>query len=187
MGTAYLYFGKPITPDTITNLVMGCRALIGEKDQSGNLLWDHFHVEIASGGGDIIASFAGYNTLTNLPVRVTTHNAGAVDSSALMLFLAGEKRTASRMSHFFFHQIHWSFPAQGSLNAGTIEDAAKWLAAYEDLMARCIEDETGILKEQAMKMMREGTTVSPEEAKSLGLIDEIEDSRLPATARSWQV
>jgi ATP-dependent protease ClpP protease subunit len=187
MGTAYLYFGKSITPDTITGLVLGCRSLIGEKDQNGVLLWDHFHLEIASGGGDIIASFAGYNTLTNLPVRVTTHNVGAIDSSAIMLFLAGERRTACPMSGFFFHQIHWAFPAQGSLNAGTIENAAKWLSAYEDLMAQCIENETGILKDQAMKMMREGTTVSPNEAKALRLIDEIEESPLPATARSWQV
>jgi ATP-dependent protease ClpP protease subunit len=187
MGTAYLYFGKPITSDTITALVMGCRSLMGEKDQNGILLWDHFHLEIASGGGDIIASFAGYNTLVNLPVTVTTHNAGAVDSSALMLFLAGEKRTASRMSRFFFHQIQWSFSAQGSLTAGMIEDAGKWLSAYEDLMAECIADETNISKDDAMKMMREGTSVSPEEAETLGLIDEIKASPVPATARSWQV
>jgi ATP-dependent protease ClpP protease subunit len=135
MATAYLYFGKPVNADTITALVQACRVLVNEKDANGAPLWDHFHLEIASGGGDLIAGFAGYNILTNLPVKVTTHNCGAVDSAAIMLFLAGVQRIASALSAFHFHQSAWTFAAAGQ-PINVISAANKWLGRYEDLVPR---------------------------------------------------
>jgi ATP-dependent protease ClpP protease subunit len=137
MATAYLYFGKPVNADTITGLLGACRTLLYEKDTNGVPLWDHFHIEIASGGGDLIYGFAGYNLLSDLPIKVTTHNCSAVDSAAIMLFLAGETRTATTLSAFHFHQSSWTFASPGQ-PINVINDANKWLERYEEMMAQCV-------------------------------------------------
>jgi ATP-dependent protease ClpP protease subunit len=188
MATAFIYFGKPTSPDTVTSLMMACRTFISEIDPANGLpRWDHLHLEIVSGGGDVISSFGAYNELVGLPTKLTTHNAGACDSAALMLFMAGVRRTASSASAFFFHQLQWSFASQAGLTATVIKDATKWLGTYETLMAETIAARTGMSAEQTLDLIREGTSVKPDEAKTLGLIHEIEECAIPYGARSWQV
>ena len=59
--------------------------MMGEKLQGQpNFLWNHFHYSMSSGGGDIIAAFAVFNEMKGLPVRITTHNAGAINSVAII-------------------------------------------------------------------------------------------------------
>lgn len=188
MGTAYIYFGKPMTAETGAGLVEAIRALMGEREvPTGPLLWDRFHIDFATGGGDIIAAFGAYNTLKGVNAKITTHNAGAVDSAAIMTFMLGEKRTASPASAFFFHQVQWSFASSDNLTMTVINDATKWLSTYEEMMAEVVSQGTDLSKEDVLRMMREGTSVRPNEAKAMGLIHGIEDCSIPADARSQQV
>jgi ATP-dependent protease ClpP protease subunit len=150
-------------------------------------MWNVLKISIASGGGDIIAAFGAYNELKALPLTIHTHNAGAVDSAAIVPFMLGERRTAAAASAFFFHQVQWTFPSNQNLTATVISDATKWLGTYEDLMAVTVSGRSGIPKNDVLKMMREGTTVTPERAKELGLIHEIEEHTIPQSARTWQV
>jgi hypothetical protein len=49
-------------------------------------------------------------------------------------------------------------------------------------------DKTSIPKAEALRMMREGTNITPQEAKKLKLIDDVTDSSYPRdAARSWQI
>lgn len=197
MATAYLFFAKPFNPDTATNLIQATRVLLSEAipipvaegapPQFGGPAWDTMKISIASGGGDIIAAFAAYNELMAMPVTLHTHNAGAVDSAAIVPFMLGERRTASAASAFFFHQLQWTFASNQNLTATVISDATKWLGTYEDMMAKIVADRSGIPKADVLKMMREGTTVVPARAKALGLIHEIEENAIPHNARTWQV
>ena len=186
MGTAHVFFCKGITPDTASSLIHACRCLIGEVDPQGALLWDHLSVAISSGGGDIGGAFAMFNELKGMKTRVTTHNAGAVDSAAIMPFMAGSRRSACAGSAFFFHELHWQFPAQGNLTMSSITDATKWLGRYEDLMAENIADRTALKKDEVLKLMRDGTSVRPEQALEWGLIHEIAELATPRGARTWQ-
>jgi ATP-dependent Clp protease protease subunit len=193
MGTAYIFFGKAITPDTSTGLVLASRALMGERtavaqgQPPGPFLWDHLHYSISSGGGDIIAAFAAFNEMKGLPVKVTTHNSGAVDSASIMPFMVGERRTASPASAFFFHPVRWNFATNINVPIHTINEAVKWLGTYESLMTSYVADRSGQTKETILRMMQEGTTVLPERAKELGLIHDVEECSIPQGARSYQV
>jgi len=193
MGTAYIFFGKAITPDTATGLVLASRTLMGERiaapaGQPPNpFLWDHLHYSISSGGGDIIAAFGAFNEMKGLPLKITTHNSGAVDSASIMPFMVGERRTASPSSEFFFHQMRWNFASNINVPLYTISEATKWLGTYENLMAQYVADRSGQEKETILNMMREGTTILPELAKELGLIHDVCECSIPQDARSYQV
>ena len=188
MATAYIVFAKPFNPDTATALIQASRAMMGEKLQGQpNFLWNHFHYSMSSGGRDIIAAFAVFNEMKGLPVRITTHNAGAINSVAIMPFMVAERRTASPSSAFFFHQLQWSFASNLQLTKTTINDATKWLGTYENLMAEYVAAQSGQTKKRILSMMREGTSVSSEKAKAMGLIHEVCECSIPQDARSWQV
>jgi ATP-dependent Clp protease protease subunit len=182
MPTAYVYFGKIINPDTVTAAVMGCRTLMGEKNDQGHPSWDNLKFAIACTGGDVAAAFALYNELSSLPLQIDTHNSGAVDSAAIMPFMAGTRRTASVNSAFLFHQLSWTFAGPSTLTV--INDARRWLETYEGMMADVIASKTNLKKVEILRMMHVGTTLSPADAK---LIDAIEEYKIPFDARSWQV
>jgi ATP-dependent Clp protease, protease subunit len=188
MGTAHIFFGKAITPDTSTALIAVSRALMGERAApNGPFLWDHLHYSISSGGGDIIASFAAFNEMKGMPLKITTHNSGAIDSAAIMPFMVGERRTASPASAFFFHQVRWNFPANANVPIVVINEATTWLGVYESMMADFVAAQSGLKKKKVLDMMHAGTSVSSEEAKTMGLIHDVCECSIPQDARSYQV
>ncbi|MFA1625860.1 ATP-dependent Clp protease proteolytic subunit, partial [Rhizobium mongolense] len=96
MATAYFYFGKPINADTVTSCITGMRNQLAARPQPGtNFSWDTFHVSIASGGGEVISAFSLFNQMAGMGATIHTHNSGAVDSAALVPFLAGTRSTVA--------------------------------------------------------------------------------------------
>lgn len=187
MGTAYVYFGKPVNVDTISALIIACRTLTTENDPSGNPLWDKIHLTIASGGGAITPGFAAYNELKALPIELTTHNVGSVDSAAILIFMAGSKRLANKASGFLFHESTWNYSGQGEVTLTTAGNAKKWLETYEGMQTEIVSDRTGIRTKEVLKMMREGTCVRSDEAITLGLVDSVQEFSMPRSARWWCV
>lgn len=68
------------------------------------------HLLLQSHGGFISDGICLYNYLSNLPIRIVTYNGGAVASIAILLFLAGQERHASRTGRFMLHKSHASVP-----------------------------------------------------------------------------
>jgi ATP-dependent protease ClpP protease subunit len=54
------------------------------------------------------------------------------------------------------------------------------------MMAEYVANRSGQMKEKILSMMREGTTVLPEQAKELGLIHDVCECSIPQDARSYQ-
>jgi ATP-dependent protease ClpP protease subunit len=187
MATAYMFFGKPMTPDTATALIMGARTLMGERNQQGQFSWDTFQIAYASGGGDMIVAIGAYNELRRLSLTVHSHNAGACDSSIIMPFMAGQHRTASPASSFFFHQIQWNFTSPSGLQTILVGEATTLMEHYTDTIAKTVSANSDLTENKVRKMMQEGTLVRPEEALKMKIIHAIDEPKLPLDARSWQV
>jgi ATP-dependent protease ClpP protease subunit len=187
MATAYLYFGKPMNPDSSTGLIMGTRTLMGEKDQQGQFLWDTFQIAYASAGGDVIAAMGAYNELRRLSVTVNSHNAGACDSSVILPFLAGKHRTACPTSSFFFHQIQWNFQSAIGLQTILVREANTLMEHYTNTLAKAVSANSNLSEDDVKSMMQAGTLVLPNEALKMKLIHAIDEPKLPQDARSWQV
>ena len=62
-------------------------------------------VNINSEGGEVTYGVALYNYLKSMPFPVYTHNLGDVSSAAVLLYLAGETRTAAPNSRFMIHPL----------------------------------------------------------------------------------
>jgi ATP-dependent protease ClpP protease subunit len=185
MPTAYVSFCKPVNFDTATTLVRCCREALSDH---GNK-WDKLTLMISSTGGSVAAAFGAYNEIMGMPIEVYTLNTGATDSSALMIFMAGKRRYACAKSAFLFHQMSWTFSAKEDVTLSVVSDAARWLQAYQDMMAETIADGTNgkLTKQKVQEMMQIGTTLTPTEAKSFGLVHDIVEAVISADARWWQV
>ncbi len=185
MARAYILFFKPINPDTATSCLHACRGMMGERDANGMVLWDDLLVTMSSGGGDIIPALGMYNEMKGLEAKVQTHNAGAIDSAAILPFMAGSVRTASAASAFFFHQLQWTFAA-GSVTMTTVSDAVAWLNRYEGIMADVVAANSTLKRAEVLRMMKQGTSVDSETALKKGLIHRIEELATPLGARTYQ-
>src|SRR5438067_2302454 len=66
-------------------------------------------------GGDVSEAFSLHNFLRALPVKLTMHCVGSVDSAAMSVFLAGEQRLCCPDSTFLFHDFTTNFPVPGNI------------------------------------------------------------------------
>ena len=80
-------------------------------------------LHLSTEGGNMTAGFALYFFLKSLPLPLTTHNVGSVESVGVVIFLAGEKRYACPRTRFLVHPLHWGF---GSLVAADHARVSEW-------------------------------------------------------------
>ena len=80
-------------------------------------------LHMSSEGGNMTAGFALYFFLKSLPVPLTTYNIGSVESVAVVIFLAGQRRYACPGTRFLIHPLHWGF---GSLAAADHARVSEW-------------------------------------------------------------
>ena len=66
-------------------------------------------LHLSTEGGNMTAGFALYFFLKSLPLPLTTHNIGSVESIGVVIFLAGHKRYACPGTRFLVHPLHWGF------------------------------------------------------------------------------
>lgn len=97
-----IHFMCSINPDTLAGLQNV--ALSALKEGATELA-----VHISSDGGANDQGFAAYHFLRSLPVPVTMHCIGNVESMAIVMFLAGAKRLIVPHGKVKVHPMHWRF------------------------------------------------------------------------------
>jgi ATP-dependent protease ClpP protease subunit len=138
-----------------------------------------FVLLLSSPGGNVFVGLSAYNYMRGLPVEITTHNFGMVDSISLILYCAGKKRLSVPQARFMLH------PIQANLNAGAYEEKAleeqlKGLRIDTENIAKVIAETSGKKFEDITRAMHERTTLNPEEARKWGLVHEITSSLIDA-------
>jgi ATP-dependent protease ClpP protease subunit len=88
-------FSSEVIPPTIEILLKTCAHLANSGVQ-------HLHLLISTPGGSVMHGLTAYNFLRALPLKLTTHNIGNVDSIGNVIFLAGERRYACPHATFMF-------------------------------------------------------------------------------------
>lgn len=86
-----IHFTGPINSSTCGNLINTCAKVLQQEAEE-------LRINIATMGGECSYGFTLYNFLRALPVPIHTHNLGTVESMGNILFLAGERRSASAHS-----------------------------------------------------------------------------------------
>src|ERR1035437_280966 len=136
----------------------------------------------SSNGGDVGEGFSLYNFLRALPVKLTMHSIGFVDSIAMMVFLAGEQRFCSSDSTFLFHDFATNFPTPGNVTRAQFAELHR---ASENFRLRSQE----LLKLRAaftdedfksLQLYDKTTIYDAGFAKKKGIVHEVKDAVIPA-------
>jgi len=131
-----------------------------------------FVILISSPGGSVLHGLSAYNYLKGLPVTITTHNFGSVDSIGVVLFCGGGKRLSVPQARFLLHGVSAAFGNE-RLEEKQLEERLKGLKIDLENIAKVIAANTGKSVKDVTDAMLERTTLNPEEAKSWGLVHEI--------------
>ena len=134
---------------------------------------------INSPGGVVTSGMAIYDTMEYIRPDVSTVCIGQAASMGSLLLTAGAagKRHCLPNSRIMTHQPSGGFQGQ----ATDIEIHAKEIISLRSRLNKIYEKHSGKSLKQIEKIMDRDTFMSPEEAKEMGLIDEVVTKR-PDTA-----
>ncbi|MEM3504260.1 MAG: ATP-dependent Clp protease proteolytic subunit [Nitrososphaeria archaeon] len=173
-NTVAIRFFTPVNEKSIAMLM----SVIDVKFKQG--IRD-FVLLIASVGGETNAGLAAYNYLKGLPINLTTHNMGNVESAAVTMYCAGKTRLATPNSKFMIHPV--ALTLNGQFNQEQLNIFVSQIEADITNMSKIIADTAGTNIKETRKMMKETTVLSSEEALKLKLVTEIkQEFSLPEDA-----
>jgi len=136
----------------------------------------------SSNGGSVDAGITFYNFLRALPVDITMHNMGSIDSIATVIFLAGSKRFACQHSAFLFHGVQFNFAANSSLNNAQVNEILSRFKTDQQKIAGVLTERTALTQEEVKTLFIQGESKDPLFAKEKGIIDEIKSAVVPSGA-----
>jgi ATP-dependent protease ClpP protease subunit len=166
--TAVIKFVGDVNPPTIS-------ALLQAVDSQYKIGIRKFVILISSNGGDVLSGFMAYSYLKGMPIEVTTFNVGNVDSAAGILFCAGTKRYAVPDSRFLIHEVSMAGVANGqfSIDLPSLEAQVSMLKSQEQTIAKILATTVGKPQAEAEERIHAQKSVSAEEAKQWGLVQDI--------------
>jgi ATP-dependent protease ClpP protease subunit len=147
-------------------------ALMNAIDQKFKQGVTEFTILISTIGGSVFHGITAYNYLKGLPVTITTHNFGSVDSMGLVLFGGGKKRYSVPQARFLLHAVSIGFQ-NANLEEKQLEEHLKGLKIDIENVAKVISANSRKSLDDVINAMHERTTLNPEEAKSWGLVHDI--------------
>lgn len=157
-------------------------ALMNAIDQKMKTGQRSFIILISSPGGSVFHGLSAYNYLKGLPVEITTHNFGSVDSIGVVLYCGGKKRLSVPQARFLLHGVSQNFPQGANLEEKQLEERLKGLKIDIENIAKVVAANTGKSPEDVMKAMSDRTTLNPEEAKQWGIVHEVKAELFPAAS-----
>lgn len=134
---------------------------------------DEIILQISSSGGSSDHGLLAYNFLRQINIPKTTIGMGNVDSAAVMMFCAGQKRIAAPSCRFVLHEAIATL--NGQFNPTKLSEMAKLIQRITDDYSEVITKITGKKKSIVNKEVHGGAVLSSEEAKKFGLVTDIID------------
>lgn len=134
---------------------------------------------ISSGGGNVFEGVSLGAFMKTLPVAITTHNVGQIDSIANVIFAAGTTRYSNANSSFLFHGVSMHYERQDFIES-QLEEQYKGVKRMRENIAAAFAAYSGLSIAEAEALMISGATIlSAQEALSKAIIHEIRDAKVP--------
>lgn len=177
-----IHFMQSINPATLTGLQ---NVTLSALQQGATEL----HIHISSDGGTNDQGFAAYHFLRSLPVPLTMHCIGNVESMAVVMFLAGTSRIIVPHGKIKIHPMHWGFPG------GTVDHdrLAEYVASldfdakrYADIFEEQTKGSNEVVNVRA-HLAGQAKLLDATAAVAAGIATGIADAAVPATAVRWWV
>ena len=170
--TVYVSFSAEINPHTTEALIAALGACHNEGASAIYLL-------LSTPGGHVMNGMTLYNFMRSLPIPVTTHNMGNVDSIGNAVFLGGATRYASPHSTFMFHGVGFNTDAKTRLEEKFLRERLDGLLADQKRIG-AILDRTSLSTDKIKSLFGEAQTKDADFAASVGIVDEIREAQIPA-------
>ena len=162
-------FYANVTEQTIRDLIMWTTQQLAQQNQDNP--YDELIIQISSSGGSSDHGLLAYNFLKQIGIKKTTIGMGNVDSAAVMLFCAGDKRIAMPSCRFVLHEARATI--NGEFNGTKLKEISKLIHRITDDYSDVVVKITGKDKSSISEDIKNGAVLSSEEAKKLALVSEI--------------
>lgn len=170
--TVYVSFSAEINANTTEALISVFANCVNQKVQE-------IHLMLSSPGGIVMNGMNLYNVLRAMPAKLTTHNAGNVDSIGNVVFLAGEKRYACAHSTFMFHGVGVDLNQGVRLEQKLLRERLDSIESDHKRIGALMADRTSLTKEAIEGLFREAQTKDVTFATGCGIVHEIRDVQIP--------
>jgi ATP-dependent protease ClpP protease subunit len=134
---------------------------------------------LSTPGGSVMNGLNLYNVLRSLPVKLTTHNVGNVDSIGNAVFLAGQERYACPHSTFMFHGVGFDVPAQTRLEEKPLRERLQSILADQKRIGAIIGERTRLKSRQIENLFKQARTKDANYAREVGIVDDILEATIP--------
>ena len=167
----YVSFSAEINPNTTESLIAVMANAVTQGVRSVYLI-------LSTPGGSVMHGMNLYNVLRGLPVSLTTHNVGNVDSIGNAVFLAGETRYACPHSTFMFHGVGYDGQS-GRLEEKSLRERLQTVLSDQKRIGQIIENRTSLNTKKIRPLFREAQTKDATFAADNGIVHEIRDVQIP--------
>jgi ATP-dependent Clp protease protease subunit len=176
-GIFYVNYFDQVTDSKVRALMALCVEILAKVKPAG------LYFGLSSPGGNVAAGETLYNFLRSLPLEITMHNIGSVDSIATVIFLAGSQRFACPHSRFLFHGVSTIFNQQTTLSPVQVREILSGFEQDEARITELIVERSKLTASEMSELFRQGETKDPAFALQKGIIHDIRDFSLPPGAQ----
>lgn len=172
LPTAHINFIAEIIPKTV-------EALMGITSDLVNRGHRELYLALSSPGGSVSDGVALYNYLRSLPVKLTTHNIGSVNSIGNIVFLAGSRRLACAHTTFMFHGVSLQTQAPQAFERKSLREHLSSIESDEKRIAGIVAERTKLTQSAIDNFFLEAKTLSAEDAVADSIVHEIAQLSVP--------
>jgi ATP-dependent Clp protease protease subunit len=169
----YVNFMAEISPHT-TEALTACLADLVNKGVK------EVYLLMSTPGGSVMHGITLHNFLKALPLGLTIHNIGNVDSIGNAIFLAGAKRYACANSTFMFHGVGFDLQNSIRLEEKFLNERLDSIRSDQKRIGSIISERTKLPAAEVERLFYEAQTKDATFAAGCGIIDEIRDVQIPA-------
>lgn len=169
----YVSFSAEITPITTETLI----ATLANCVNAGA---SEIYLALSTPGGSVMNGMNLYNFMRGLPIKITTHNVGNVNSIGQVVFLAGEERYAAPHSTFMFHGVGFDVERGARFEERILRERTQSILADQARIGAIIEERTNLDSRQVKKLFLEAQTKDTNYALSVGIVNQVLDFKIPA-------
>lgn len=133
-------------------------------------------IGISSPGGSVTHGVTAYNFLTSLTgVKIWTHNLGAVDSIAGVIYASGARRTCAPNARFLMHGVTANFSQKTSMGERQLRERLESVRTDTKTIAGILAACTGHTMAKVKRDMDRGLVFGSAAALRYNLVHEICD------------
>jgi ATP-dependent Clp protease, protease subunit len=175
--TLYLTYDGPINDVSVAQLISMVLQIIDQQNIT------HLYFAISSPGGSVNAGIMLYHFLKGLPIRITTHNIGQVDSIGNVIFLSGSERYAAEATTFLLHGVTVTLGQNAALSRSQLNEIMSQIRQDERRIQAIVMQATSLPARRVTRFFRSGSSLSAQEALSAHIATSVREFEIPDGAK----